>query len=393
MSDDTVEKTIETTLEEKEHHHSCGCGCEEKEDHHSCGCGCEEKEDHHSCGCGCEEPAHSCGCGCEEPRHSCGCGCEGHSHEHIAPTPCVFPYSSEEGWVDITDGQGLVFKKILTEGDGDECTPEADCTCHYTGTLENGTKFDSSVDRGTPFTCKCGPETNVIKAWDVTLRSMREGEKCKIWSHYSYAYGVKGSPPSIPPCSPLVFEMELLEFTEIDHEYFYDNKEKYEGAFKRKIAGNELVKQKKWKKAATKYEKGTQLIERLYDCEDELKLKSDLLRQVLFTNWAFCLIKLNSYVKAIDTANEGRMIFHQLPEEQKKDPVNIKIEIKACAHQVNGFIGLGDFEKAWILAKDYAERFESQPLKKLADKAFKLKKESAEKKKSLYKKMLFKPKK
>ena len=81
---------------------------------------------------------------------------------------------------------------------------------HYTGTLQNGTKFDSSRDRGTPFEFTLGAG-QVIKGWDQGLIGMRKGEKRNLVIPASLAYGNASPSPLIPAGSTLVFEVELLE--------------------------------------------------------------------------------------------------------------------------------------------------------------------------------------
>ncbi|CAG9797937.1 unnamed protein product [Chironomus riparius] len=111
--------------------------------------------------------------------------------------------------IDLSNDGG-VLKEILKEGEGSE-TPSDGCTvsCHYTGTLLDGTKFDSSVDRGEPFEFQLG-KGQVIKSWDIGVASMKKGEKCVLTCAPDYAYGKMGSPPNIPPESTLKFELELL---------------------------------------------------------------------------------------------------------------------------------------------------------------------------------------
>ncbi len=96
---------------------------------------------------------------------------------------------------------------VLTEGTGDT-SPSAKDTVevHYTGWLLDGTKFDSSVDRGSPSTF---PLNGVIKGWTEGVALMKVGEKRKFIIPADLAYGSKGR-PSIPPDSTLVFDIELL---------------------------------------------------------------------------------------------------------------------------------------------------------------------------------------
>lgn len=99
---------------------------------------------------------------------------------------------------------------ILKEGTGDGAENCDDITVHYTGTLTNGTKFDSSVDRGTPFPFTLG-NGDVIKGWDLGLLGMKVGEKRKIEFPAELGYGEAGSPPVIPPNAALIFEVEMIE--------------------------------------------------------------------------------------------------------------------------------------------------------------------------------------
>jgi peptidylprolyl isomerase len=82
-------------------------------------------------------------------------------------------------------------------------------TTHYTGWLEDGSKFDSSHDKGRPFQCVIGTG-RVIKGWDIGLMGMKVGGKRKLWVP-SLAYGERQIGTRIPPHSNLLFEIEVLE--------------------------------------------------------------------------------------------------------------------------------------------------------------------------------------
>ena len=96
------------------------------------------------------------------------------------------------------------------EGTGDRVVKSGDTiTVHYTGRLTDGTKFDSSVDRGTPFTFTIGAG-QVIKGWDEGLLGMKVGEKRTLTIPADKGYGATGAGGVIPPNATLVFDTELI---------------------------------------------------------------------------------------------------------------------------------------------------------------------------------------
>jgi FKBP-type peptidyl-prolyl cis-trans isomerase len=101
---------------------------------------------------------------------------------------------------------GLQYE-VITLGTGAKPGPEEVVKVHYTGTLLDSTKFDSSVDRGEPAVFGVN---QVIKGWQEGIQLMPVGSKFKFYIPYELGYGANGTGP-IPPYSTLVFEVELLE--------------------------------------------------------------------------------------------------------------------------------------------------------------------------------------
>lgn len=99
---------------------------------------------------------------------------------------------------------------IIEEGSGDKPKKGQKVKVHYTGKLEDGTVFDSSVQRGVPieFTLGVG---QVIKGWDEGISDMKVGEKRQLIIPPDLGYGPNGYPPVIPPNSTLIFDTELVE--------------------------------------------------------------------------------------------------------------------------------------------------------------------------------------
>lgn len=98
----------------------------------------------------------------------------------------------------------------ILQGEGKTVVKGALITTHYTGMLEDGTEFDSSLKKGKPFQCVIGTG-KVIKGWDQGLIGMKIGGKRKLYVPAALAYGERQVGPLIQPHSNLIFEIELLE--------------------------------------------------------------------------------------------------------------------------------------------------------------------------------------
>ena len=102
---------------------------------------------------------------------------------------------------------GLQYK-VITEGKGRKPGRTDKVKCHYLGTFPDGTKFDSSYDRGEPAVFGVN---QVIAGWTEALQLMAEGSKWELYIPYNLGYGEHGAPGAIPPYSTLVFTVELIE--------------------------------------------------------------------------------------------------------------------------------------------------------------------------------------
>lgn len=198
-------------------------------------------------------------------------------------------------FTDYTDisGDGGVMKKILEEGTG-ECPEDGMAiVAHYTGTLDDGTQFDSSHSRNTPFKFKVG-KGSVIKGWDIGFMTMKIGEKAMLRCAPEYAYG-PGGQGKIPPNSTLNFEVELISATTPEKEMWeYSSEEKLAKSLEKKEKGNASFKAGDFVDACEAYEDGLLFLEQRDDDE------SAAAWLVLKVNCALAYTKAKEYSKALE---------------------------------------------------------------------------------------------
>ncbi|KAL6785386.1 FKB12 [Auxenochlorella protothecoides x Auxenochlorella symbiontica] len=127
----------------------------------------------------------------------------------LSQCPMQGSVRASRGFMTTTASQGVT-KDVITAGSGAKPERSQKVQVHYTGTLENGNKFDSSRDRGQPFSFTLGVG-QVIKGWDEGVATMQIGERAKLTISPDYGYGARGAGGVIPPNATLIFDVELLK--------------------------------------------------------------------------------------------------------------------------------------------------------------------------------------
>jgi len=214
---------------------------------------------------------------------------------------------SETNMTDVSVAQdGGVMKLITQDAPEDaEGPPPTGCevTAHYTGTLDSdGTKFDSSLDRGKPFKFTIG-QGQVIKGWDEGFASMKVGEKAVLKIRSDYGYGESGSPPKIPANATLRFEVELIDFQEkLKEKWQMSPEEKIETAKRLKVEGTSFFTKKSFVEAASKYEEAAG-----YTCDSEEEHIPDDDKALFISCWgnaAMCYIKAGNWSSALNACGK-----------------------------------------------------------------------------------------
>ena len=194
-------------------------------------------------------------------------------------------------------------------------------TAHYTGTLESdGSKFDSSRDRGKPFEFTIGA-SQVIRGWDEGFASMKVGEKAKLAIRADYGYGDRSMGEKIPANSNLIFDVELLGFKEKEkskwdmepEERLAEAKKKKEEGTKEFTSGNTTTAAELYKAAADLVDENSEQAEiPLPDEERDMYVKC-------MSNAAMCYVKDKLWVDVVSCCN---LVFSRDPDSKK---TNIKV--------------------------------------------------------------------
>lgn len=193
-------------------------------------------------------------------------------------------------------GNGGLLKKIIKAGEGSFPQTGMEIVAHYTGTLDDGTQFDSSRTRGQTFKFTLG-EGAVIKGWDEGFASMQKGECAVLRCRSDYAYGSRGHPPTIPGDATLNFDVELIDFHEKKKEKWQMSPEEKVGeATGLKDQGTMLFKEKRFAEACQHYE----------DAAEYLSEERDGAAEALFLtcklNTSQCYLSQSLYPEAASAA-------------------------------------------------------------------------------------------
>jgi peptidylprolyl isomerase len=181
---------------------------------------------------------------------------------------------------------------------------------------KDGSKFDSSVDRGKPFKFTIG-QGMVIAGWEEGFASMKVGELATLKISSDYGYGDSGNPPKIPAKAELIFDVQLLGFAEKEKERWQMTpEEKLEHADKLKAAGTELFQKQNYMEAAAKYEDGANFAVEEGTTGNDIPEEQRPLYVSCWSNAAMCYVKLKEWSDATRACN------HVLDIES--EPKNIK---------------------------------------------------------------------
>ncbi|KAL0251347.1 hypothetical protein GEMRC1_000560 [Eukaryota sp. GEM-RC1] len=270
----------------------------------------------------------------------------------------------------------LVIKKVIHAGDESSPSPlpGAKVFVHYTGTLENGDKFDSSRDRNDPFSFTID-QGMVIKGWDIAVKSLKIGERASFWIHYTLAYGESGSPPKIPGKSHLVFDIELLDF-EPDYSSM-EAEDVIEAASKMKATADQAFGKSDVQSAVTTWKKAVDALETVWLDESKESLSEGLkeLQTKIELNLGLGLMKLN---QARDAITHLDSVLEKMLKTRRH-----------CIVKAKALLQLGDFTESKATVQKLLELdSESKEGKALVAEISRAEAKEQQRVSSLYKKMM-----
>ncbi|KAK4352207.1 hypothetical protein RND71_027725 [Anisodus tanguticus] len=204
--------------------------------------------------------------------------------------------------INVTGDLG-VLKKILKEGEGTLTANEgAAVTIRYTAKLEDGTLLEKKGFDGEDALKFITDEEQVIAGLDQSVTTMKKGEHAIVTIKPDYGFGnteVKRDLAMVPPCSTIIFEVEMLEFTKEKDPGEMNKHERIQVAQRKKEEGNLLFKNGKYQRAVKKYEKAVDCINEDEPFEDDDQRVVKSLRVSCWLNGAACCLKRNDFQEAI----------------------------------------------------------------------------------------------
>lgn len=204
--------------------------------------------------------------------------------------------------IDVT-GDGKVLKKILKEGEGAFTANEgAAVTISYAARLEDGTVFEKKGLDGEQPLNFVTDEEQVIAGLDRASATMKKGELAMVTINHEYGFGsveVEQDLAIVPPCSDLIYEVEMLDFIKERAPWEMNNSERIEEAGRKKEEGNLLFKAGKLQRAGKKYDKAADYVGEDGSFGDDEQKLVKALRVACWLNAAACSLKLNNFQEAI----------------------------------------------------------------------------------------------
>ncbi|PKI72460.1 hypothetical protein CRG98_007127 [Punica granatum] len=205
--------------------------------------------------------------------------------------------------IDIT-GDAKVLKKILKEGEGAVTANEgASVTVRYVAQLEDGTVYERKGFDGEQPLNFVTDEEQVIAGLDRAAATMKKGEHAIVSVNHEYGFGTLEAQQDlaiVPPCSNLVYEVEMLDFIKEKAPWEMTDTERIEAAGRKKEEGNVLFKAGKYQRAAKKYDKAADYVGEDGNFGDGDQKLVKALRVYCWLNGAACSLKLNDFKEAIN---------------------------------------------------------------------------------------------